>query len=264
MAACCECKPETRTLAYYAHFRDYWLDPWNTLDWLSVALGFAILGEVLGLSSSLKELGAEFKDIGPGVLLEADERISRTVSYSAAASVIAEKVNNGNVLDDYYNANLRIFTKLDLINESRGKVQLLGFLYSIIIIFRFFKGFRGQPRIAIIALSMIQSAMDMAHFLVVFILIFANYSIGGWILFGPRLEQWNTLLKAMGRTSRVGAAVEHAVEDLIGPAVSELALNDRAPRSCPAFDLGLSSPRSVNKNLCFSPRHDAPRVFRGS
>ena len=34
----------------------------------------------------------------------------------------------------------------------------------------------------------------------VFFLIFINYALAGWILFGPHIKEWNTLLGAMGST----------------------------------------------------------------
>lgn len=69
-------------------------------------------------------------------------------------------------------------------------MQLLGFFYSMLIILRFFKGFRGQPRIAIMGLSLVNASYDMLHFLIVFFLVYVNYSLGGWIMRGSAGGKW--------------------------------------------------------------------------
>jgi hypothetical protein len=49
----------------------------------------------------------------------------------------------------------------------------------------------------------ISPQMDMSHFLLVFILLYLNYALGGWILFGPHMEEWNTYTKSMSTTLQV-------------------------------------------------------------
>ena len=53
--------------------------------------------------------------------------------------------------------------------------RLMMFWYTMVIVLRFFKGFRGQPRIAIMGLVMLDAATDMVHFLIIFLLIYVNY-----------------------------------------------------------------------------------------
>eukprot|EP00392_Amoebophrya_sp_AT5.2_P007459 g7474.t1 len=213
---------------YWDYLTEYWSDFWNLVDWLSVGLGFAFVFEIMALDSNLKDLASSFPNIGPAA-------IQRAVGTGQYGSL-------GQGLGPYYDANLGLFKLLDDIESKRKAVQLLGFFYSMLIILRFFKGFRGQPRIAIMGLSLVNASYDMLHFLIVFFLVYVNYSLGGWImrgsaggkwlliwgthytvqlqqlsicsltitgptfiwiLFGPQLEEWNTLLKAMGVTLKI-------------------------------------------------------------
>ncbi|CAD7947656.1 unnamed protein product [Amoebophrya sp. A25] len=175
--------------AYWEYLREYWQDIWNLIDWLSVGLGFGFVFEIMALQSLLSDLVQMFKNIGPSAIT------------TAAGTGQFGSVGRG--LSDYYQSNLEILKLLDDINDKRKTVQLLGFIYSMLIILRFFKGFRGQPRIAIMGLSLVSAMYDMLHFLIIFFLVYVNYSIGGWILFGPQLEEWNTLLRSIGVTLKV-------------------------------------------------------------
>ncbi|CAD7924817.1 unnamed protein product [Amoebophrya sp. A120] len=174
---------------YWSYLREYWSDFWNFIDWLSVGMGFAFVFEIMALQSNLKDLAGMFSEIGP-------QAIQRAVGTGQFGSV-------GTGLTPYYDSNLELFALSDDIEARRKMVQLLGFFYSMLIIMRFFKGFRGQPRIAIMGLSLVNASYDMLHFLIVFFLVYVNYSMGGWILFGSQLEEWNTLLKAMGVTLKI-------------------------------------------------------------
>ncbi len=161
-------------------------------------LGYMIILRVASLSSSLSDISTQFVGVGPSAVISA----TGGGAFSAAAAN-ANSPNSVQRLGPYYNTNLTILENLKEIKSDREAIQLLGFVYSMIIILRFFKGFRGQPRIAIMALSLIKSGIDMLHFMLVFSLIYLNYSVGGWILFGTQLEEWNSLLKAMGVTLKI-------------------------------------------------------------
>jgi len=68
--------------------------------------------------------------------------------------------------------------------------------YPGIIIFRLFKSFAAQPRLAVVTRSLSASAVDLLHFLVVFASIFGIYAIMGVGLFGRSLDNY----AHMGRT----------------------------------------------------------------
>merc|ERR1719316_448032 len=47
-----------------------------------------------------------------------------------------------------------------------------------------------------------EAAFDLSHFLIVFMIIFFNYALGGHLLFGGGLQQWSKLDLAVGSTFR--------------------------------------------------------------
>merc|ERR1711977_748946 len=73
--------------------------------------------------------------------------------------------------------------------------RLIALGYNIIIVARFFRGFTGQPRIAVILQTISQVAMFMLHYLIVFVVVMANFIVSGYVLFGEQLEHWSTFGK---------------------------------------------------------------------
>jgi hypothetical protein len=74
--------------------------------------------------------------------------------------------------------------------------RLVALGYNLVIVCRFYRGFTGQPRIAVILQTISQVAMFMFHYLLVFAVIMANFTVAGYILFGQQIEDWSTLGKA--------------------------------------------------------------------
>merc|ERR1711977_17770 len=68
--------------------------------------------------------------------------------------------------------------------------------YTLVIVCRFYRGFTGQPRIAVILQTISQVAMFMFHYLIVFVIIMANFVVSGYILFGEQLKHWSTFGQA--------------------------------------------------------------------
>eukprot|EP00929_Paragymnodinium_shiwhaense_P094317 TRINITY_DN5481_c0_g1_i1.p1 TRINITY_DN5481_c0_g1~~TRINITY_DN5481_c0_g1_i1.p1 ORF type:complete len:856 (-),score=207.45 TRINITY_DN5481_c0_g1_i1:66-2633(-) len=71
--------------------------------------------------------------------------------------------------------------------------RLISFWYSIALSGRFFRGFLGQPRVALLIQVLSSSFSFLYHYLVVCVLVFGSFTVGGYILFGEQLEQWSSL-----------------------------------------------------------------------
>lgn len=74
--------------------------------------------------------------------------------------------------------------------------RLLALGYNMIIVARFYRGFMGQPRIAVILQTIRQVSVFLFHYLIVFCIVMANFTVSGYILFGSHLKHWSTLGKA--------------------------------------------------------------------
>merc|ERR1711976_1004641 len=61
---------------------------------------------------------------------------------------------------------------------------ILSCLFPICLIARLFKAFSAQPRLAIVTRTLSVAAVDVAHFLIVFMAIFTTFTVMGMITFG--------------------------------------------------------------------------------
>jgi len=60
----------------------------------------------------------------------------------------------------------------------------------------FFKAFRANPRLDVVAKTLSGASMDLAHFLIVFATIFYVFVLVGHFLFGPSVREFSTITKA--------------------------------------------------------------------
>lgn len=74
--------------------------------------------------------------------------------------------------------------------QIKNRTDLVLFYYSVVIMFRFFKGFRGQPRIAVLLETFAIASVDFAHFFVIFLVVFLNYAVAGYVVYGIYLEEF--------------------------------------------------------------------------
>lgn len=73
------------------------------------------------------------------------------------------------------------------------------FVFAMICIGRFFRGFGGQPRMSVLVQTILYSVNFILHYCFVMGIVFANFALGGYILFGEQLEGWRTPGRAIGR-----------------------------------------------------------------
>jgi hypothetical protein len=76
------------------------------------------------------------------------------------------------------------------------------FWYSMLLLMYWVQSFAQQPRLAVILQTLILAGQDILHFLLIFVVIFFNFVVGGHILFGTKLPEWSTLLLSVSATFR--------------------------------------------------------------
>jgi len=89
-----------------------------------------------------------------------------------------------------------IFDDFKAVNTLTEWHRIVALGYSMIIVGRFYRGFTGQPRIAVILQTISQVAVFLLHYLIVFIIVMANFTVSGYVLFGGHIKDWSTLGKA--------------------------------------------------------------------
>jgi len=89
-----------------------------------------------------------------------------------------------------------IFDDFDTVSKLNEWHRIVALMYSLVIVCRFYRGFTGQPRIAVILQTVSQVAVFMFHYLIVFVVVMANFTVSGYILFGSHIKDWSSLGKA--------------------------------------------------------------------
>merc|ERR1740133_179048 len=119
---------------------------------------------------------------------------------------------------------------------------------------RFLKGFLSQAKLAMLQMTVGTTFWDLCHLLVFFTMLFLNFQLGGYILFGCELEEWSTMTQA-GATS---------VKMMLGNYQFQ-PMFDIAPVSATCWFWGfLLTMVFILMNLIFAMTADYFHVIRGS
>jgi hypothetical protein len=140
----------------------------NAIDWTNVIYAMTITAIWLFHCQSL----ASFRDL----LGEADP----TVAGSFATDAKREEF--------YDNA-------VSLVWQSMVMRRVIAF-YPFVVVSRFLKVFSYQPRLALVTSTLAQASTDIIHFGVVFMVVFAVYTVSGMMLFGQELDNFAGLDRA--------------------------------------------------------------------
>lgn len=78
--------------------------------------------------------------------------------------------------------------------------RLLMFWYTMLLLVFWVQSFAQQPRLAVLLQTLYLAGQDILHFLLIFLVVFFNFVVGGHILFGTKLKAWSTLLRSVSTT----------------------------------------------------------------
>jgi len=158
----------------------YFRDMLSWLDWLSILFGVLLSVYFWQLTIQLKTFTNSILDVG--------EMPRYAVSQAPDFERVAMVLEN----DKYQQQVSDIFENFNTLSRSTVYHRLCAFWYSLIVVARFFRGFSGQPRIAVLLQTLMLYADFMLHYLVVFVITFASFAVGGYVLFGEQLGGWST------------------------------------------------------------------------
>ncbi|CAD7949535.1 unnamed protein product [Amoebophrya sp. A120] len=148
---------ETRSLS---RFSQKYFGLWNVVDWLTVFSACSLIGFYFYLNTFVMDLKTNFSSLTTG-----------------SNSLTNEKL---------YDLTLNIMT-------HQNELVFCSYLYVLISLVRLFKGFSAQPRLGVVTNTIINAAVDILHFLVVFSSVFFAYALAGVIVFGRHLQEFATL-----------------------------------------------------------------------
>eukprot|EP00928_Gymnodinium_smaydae_P027639 TRINITY_DN21307_c0_g1_i1.p1 TRINITY_DN21307_c0_g1~~TRINITY_DN21307_c0_g1_i1.p1 ORF type:complete len:1076 (+),score=167.63 TRINITY_DN21307_c0_g1_i1:57-3230(+) len=144
---------------------------WSFMDWSSVIVGFVLI--VLFI---LRQQGSGHLNVILQTLLNIDED-SRRADYRAKASEYIEL--------------------LEMEVHQLYTFRVMVGVYPLLMMFRLFKAFAAQPRLSIVTRTLGNAAVDLVHFLLVFLSIFCTYAVAGVILFGREVDDFTTFPRAL-------------------------------------------------------------------
>eukprot|EP00927_Polykrikos_kofoidii_P060403 TRINITY_DN55399_c0_g1_i1.p1 TRINITY_DN55399_c0_g1~~TRINITY_DN55399_c0_g1_i1.p1 ORF type:complete len:953 (+),score=110.67 TRINITY_DN55399_c0_g1_i1:79-2937(+) len=158
-----------------AGMRDY-LNFWNCVDWLSVSFG--LVNCIIWVSCCL------------------------SMKTSAIDAVLADGEEVGRiVIPDVMNLNVEALSALakdlnKIINLFLALQVTMGF-NTISLMLKFFKAFRANPQLRVVTDTLQRAAVDICHFLIVFLVVYTSFALGGNILFGGDLAEFCSVSASM-------------------------------------------------------------------
>lgn len=136
------------------------MQPVNLLDWMGVLAGSAVVTMM-------------------GFLFKFVQDLNR------AGIALGLEVND---------ENMKVYIwELENAIHYYGKLRLVMAAYPLVIVFRLFKTFAAQARLAVVTNSLNKASVDLFHFMIIFIAIFGIYAIAATSLFGHSVDDLATL-----------------------------------------------------------------------
>jgi hypothetical protein len=169
---------------------------WNIIDWMSIIVSFIMLVLWIIIVTFTMLLAGE---LDKAETLERENLFGGLAvqdwapNTSTSPSAVGVKRNDVKALKDHYEL---IYTSAD---EIIGFVEILRMvcaIFCLVLIFRFFKSFAAQPKLAQVTDTIYSSGVDIIHFFFVFSIITLCYCIAGMVIFGTQLFEFSTLTKA--------------------------------------------------------------------
>mmetsp|Transcript_8570 Transcript_8570/g.17585 ORF Transcript_8570/g.17585 Transcript_8570/m.17585 type:complete len:842 (+) Transcript_8570:79-2604(+) len=157
----------------------FW-DIWTWLDMLSIVVALVIVF-----------MGIAFM-VGTESFTMMVSKLGAMPEWSVLAAPASRKVQS--ILEN------RAFRGqcTELLNAVDGVLGLSMWLrfmtawYAVCLCLRFYRGFTGQPRTAVILQSVMYMTNLFLHYLVVFLVVCGNFALSGYILFGEQVRDWST------------------------------------------------------------------------
>lgn len=174
------------------------LDVWRALDWCIAISGFFLVAVFWLVNTGVGDVAMRVGDLGDHPTGQNNATILAMMSDSA---VLHELPSLAEV--DYHEKTAAIGEELRWLIAFRT-YQRLGFVwYALLILMRFCKGFQGQPSMAIMCNTFSVATSDLSHFAFLLIVVWVNFAIGGFVIFGGELHEWSTVYGALHATLNV-------------------------------------------------------------
>eukprot|EP00927_Polykrikos_kofoidii_P023517 TRINITY_DN21643_c0_g2_i1.p1 TRINITY_DN21643_c0_g2~~TRINITY_DN21643_c0_g2_i1.p1 ORF type:complete len:889 (+),score=177.07 TRINITY_DN21643_c0_g2_i1:74-2740(+) len=151
----------------------------QVLNWVLVILGYGFSIFFIVLSSRLEKLAKAAVDVFEEVPdLDAN-------SYQPGFSEDPWKQR--------HDALSTVFDEVAYLTQLLRLCELATFWYGLVVMMKFFKAFQGHPKLNILTETLRKACVDVAWFMVIFMLIFFSFILGAFFLFGHQLYEWSNI-----------------------------------------------------------------------
>lgn len=162
----------------------YWEDPYVYLEWIGTFVGFALVCVYWVQVSHLEAMESTFVNVGSMPKIAANEAPAN-LQVQATLENRRYELRLAHLFSD--------FASLSTMIEYH---RLCSFIYIVLIVARYVKGFAGQPRLALLVSTLLSFADFFIHYCIIFVVVFGNFALAGYVLFGEQLQGWSTLPSA--------------------------------------------------------------------
>lgn len=163
--------------------RTFW-EPIRALNWIVVGYGLGFSAFFGYLSFTLEYLA----DSLGGIPNPPDEAMLLDSGDSA--------------WEERHGALDGVFSEVGRLSELLRWAETSAFWYSLFLMLKFFEAFGGSPRLAVITATLQRCFSDMVHFMVIFAIVFANFALGAYFLFGHQLQEWSNWGRSLNTAFR--------------------------------------------------------------
>lgn len=141
---------------------------WNASDWLSILTAVVLMSMFIVVWQLTDELN------------------SLAIKYGELEKPIKQNITDVPEVRDYTDKLIETVNVVTYLQRGLA-------LYPLLVVFRLFKAFHAQPRLALVTMTMQGSAMDLLHFLFVCILVFIGFVTSGVVLFGREVAELSSM-----------------------------------------------------------------------
>jgi len=180
---------------------DY-MEFWNVIDWLSIFSGIWIATLWSGLVAHQEALSAEILNLPTLTIHDTfskPEEIDYAGDYETRQSIFISE-------PDYFDKVYAIHNRFGEIADHFYTFRVAMWIFTFVLMFKFFKAFRANPKLQVATATLARSATDIIHFLVVFFAIFMSFAVISHTSFGYAMYEFHSL----------GASLNTCFEVLMG------------------------------------------------
>lgn len=147
--------------------RTEYLNPWNIIDWLSIICGSILMGMFWMATQNSNVVNKAAEDFG----------VLRPIPGNVTEIPEVEKYMD----------------ELELAVNYVTFLQRWLARYPLIVVFRLFKAFHAQPRLALVSKTIQSSSIDLFHYLLVCFCVMISFVTSGVMLFGREVDELATI-----------------------------------------------------------------------